>query len=512
VVANFKMMKTLTEDVSSIVEAVKSSKQVSLDETGTKIKPNFTIARNTVILRDIPSSTPEEEVKGLFSDKNPPLSVRSDIGDTWFVVFETDELALEALEYIRTKTFRDKPIHARIKSDNLLKSFSSSQQAYLPNYSHQNWIRPPLPAAAAAFQFDSGRFRGGMPRGDGGPRRGGPMPRGQRGGRDYYNPKPKNGTFKEANAFYEVNAPRSKVGYRPTMTIPGTSGAGGYQTPAANAASVSSPVSPASSSQQAKTGRGQQNLANNHQKGSTLFSSSRNAANQSKKGSRKQKPLAQPPIPTIDSTEIFPPLPSIPVAERSKSGYGDEFIKYNKQVVIDTYAAIVKTLTKPSDLPANCTAVRDTPHPEMELMKPPDQSIPVVETGNPPSVLESTMISFAEAAITARDIKTPDISNEHLLQQPHRKRHGSNAKAPDAGNGRKRSDSTRSRSSSAAATPLIKPEPQRPEPKKLQAQQQKPEQPKKKDEQKKKESNTAAAVESRKNTAFSYASVLQQHE
>lgn len=60
IIANFKMMKTLTEDVSLIIEAVKSSTQVILDETETKIRPNFSISRNTVILRDIPSSTPEE--------------------------------------------------------------------------------------------------------------------------------------------------------------------------------------------------------------------------------------------------------------------------------------------------------------------------------------------------------------------------------------------------------------------------------------------------------------------
>lgn len=60
IIAGFKMMKTLTEDPALIVEAIKSSTHVTLDETSSKIKPNFTVSRNTVILRDIPSSTPEE--------------------------------------------------------------------------------------------------------------------------------------------------------------------------------------------------------------------------------------------------------------------------------------------------------------------------------------------------------------------------------------------------------------------------------------------------------------------
>ncbi len=59
-IAGFKMMKNLTEDRALIVEAVKSSTEVILDETLTKIRPNFTVSRNTVILRDIPSQTPIE--------------------------------------------------------------------------------------------------------------------------------------------------------------------------------------------------------------------------------------------------------------------------------------------------------------------------------------------------------------------------------------------------------------------------------------------------------------------
>ena len=59
-IAGFKMMKNLTENRALIVEAVKSSTEVILDETLTKIRPNFTVSRNTVILRDIPSQTPIE--------------------------------------------------------------------------------------------------------------------------------------------------------------------------------------------------------------------------------------------------------------------------------------------------------------------------------------------------------------------------------------------------------------------------------------------------------------------
>lgn len=57
VIANFKLVKNLTEDLNLIREAMKTSKSVFLDESQTKLRPDFTIPRNTVILREIPSTT-----------------------------------------------------------------------------------------------------------------------------------------------------------------------------------------------------------------------------------------------------------------------------------------------------------------------------------------------------------------------------------------------------------------------------------------------------------------------
>lgn len=181
---------------------------------------------------------------------------------------------------------------------------------------------------------------------------------------------------------------------------------------------------------------------------------------------RKPKPVPQQPIPAVDSAKNFPPLPSMTVAERSKNGYsGDEYIRYKKRVVLDAYAAIVKSgLSRPSDMPSEIDVLRTEPHAEMVLMSPPSEGIPVVvdSADSAESVME---FSFAEAAITARDIKTPEISNEHLL--PHRKRRNSNVKPSDMV-GRKRGDSrgVAPPSSPAASSGLIRPEPHRPEPKK----------------------------------------------
>ncbi|KAK9729055.1 hypothetical protein K7432_000569 [Basidiobolus ranarum] len=124
-VADLKSVKSLTTNLDILVEALKESSQVTVDSTGTKVKPNFTVRRNTIILRDISSEVSLEEIRGIFSgDKNPTIQdAHPDVGGTWFITFEMEEDALKMLNFIRGKTFQGKPIAGRIKSENILKGF-----------------------------------------------------------------------------------------------------------------------------------------------------------------------------------------------------------------------------------------------------------------------------------------------------------------------------------------------------------------------------------------------------
>eukprot|EP01112_Ceratiomyxa_fruticulosa_P020265 TRINITY_DN685_c0_g1_i1.p1 TRINITY_DN685_c0_g1~~TRINITY_DN685_c0_g1_i1.p1 ORF type:complete len:740 (-),score=220.20 TRINITY_DN685_c0_g1_i1:182-2401(-) len=141
VIAGFKKVSALTTDPNVIAKTLSHSTNVVVDSARLLIRPNFKLQRNTIILRDIPSSTPVEEVKAIFepattldgSEKpvggeaqaNSALSVtsvRADIQDTWFVSFASEEMAQDALFFVRDKQFRGKPIKARMKSENLLRS------------------------------------------------------------------------------------------------------------------------------------------------------------------------------------------------------------------------------------------------------------------------------------------------------------------------------------------------------------------------------------------------------
>ncbi len=60
VIAGFNLVKALTTDYDAVVAALKSLESVSLDETGTLVRPNWKPHRNMIILREIATSTPEE--------------------------------------------------------------------------------------------------------------------------------------------------------------------------------------------------------------------------------------------------------------------------------------------------------------------------------------------------------------------------------------------------------------------------------------------------------------------
>ncbi|ORY05520.1 hypothetical protein K493DRAFT_36985 [Basidiobolus meristosporus CBS 931.73] len=125
VVAELEVVKSLTTDMDLLMEVLKESSQLTVDPTGTRVKPNFTVQRNTIVLRDIPPEVSEEEIKGIFSgDGNPAVrSANPDFGNTWFVTFGTEEETLNMLTFIRGRTFQGKPIAGRIKSENILKGF-----------------------------------------------------------------------------------------------------------------------------------------------------------------------------------------------------------------------------------------------------------------------------------------------------------------------------------------------------------------------------------------------------
>ncbi|XP_076657213.1 la-related protein 4B isoform X2 [Halictus rubicundus] len=117
-VANFNQVKKLTKDIKLITEVLRESPNVQVDEEGQKVRPNH--KRCIVILREIPDSTPLEDVKNLFSGEGCPRFISCEFAhnSSWYVTFESDEDAQKAYRFLReeVREFQGKPIMARIKA------------------------------------------------------------------------------------------------------------------------------------------------------------------------------------------------------------------------------------------------------------------------------------------------------------------------------------------------------------------------------------------------------------
>ncbi|XP_051986169.1 la-related protein 4-like isoform X2 [Xyrauchen texanus] len=119
-IASMEGVKLLTTDMDLILEVLRASPVVQVDEKGEKVRPNH--KRCIIILREVPETTPVEEVEALFKSEKCPqvISVEFAHNNNWYITFQSDTDAQQAYRYLReeVKTFQGKPIMARIKAIN----------------------------------------------------------------------------------------------------------------------------------------------------------------------------------------------------------------------------------------------------------------------------------------------------------------------------------------------------------------------------------------------------------
>ncbi|XP_077480114.1 uncharacterized protein LOC144091553 isoform X2 [Stigmatopora argus] len=116
--ADLHAVKVLGADSQLVADVVQTLPWVQMSPCQQKVRPNH--SQYLLILREIPSSTPRQEVEALLSVEKLPdfLSCEFVSSDNWFVTFASEADAYQAYKYLReeVRVFQGKPIMVRMKA------------------------------------------------------------------------------------------------------------------------------------------------------------------------------------------------------------------------------------------------------------------------------------------------------------------------------------------------------------------------------------------------------------
>ncbi|CAI4230191.1 unnamed protein product [Auanema sp. JU1783] len=115
IVAGFRKVVRLTDDYDLIVQVLKESNQLEVDERGERVRPLS--RRCTLILREI-GEDHREDVEKMLSEGPLYLDLKYGLNNSWYVTYKDEETTQTAYLHLQNLevTFNNRPVCARIKT------------------------------------------------------------------------------------------------------------------------------------------------------------------------------------------------------------------------------------------------------------------------------------------------------------------------------------------------------------------------------------------------------------
>ncbi|KAJ1972204.1 hypothetical protein H4R35_004804 [Dimargaris xerosporica] len=141
IVAAFKKLRALTPDVSLIVDAMKESTTVAMDDEQKYFRPNFPREHRVLLLSQVPESCTREDIVALCDNlKSVPLiDLYPCDAITWEIRLATEREAQRLLDYVQDQSLGGAPIKASLKAEPL---FQGTWWANVPQPFYQDRTAP----------------------------------------------------------------------------------------------------------------------------------------------------------------------------------------------------------------------------------------------------------------------------------------------------------------------------------------------------------------------------------
>lgn len=113
-------LRELDVDQEMIISVIQSMDTLNLSPDHLGVRISLPIARNTIIIRDLPKDFTESSLRELLSSF-PVDAIKEEVANSWFVTLGSDEAAIQACDYLQSLDHFPQPVKARVKSEFYMK-------------------------------------------------------------------------------------------------------------------------------------------------------------------------------------------------------------------------------------------------------------------------------------------------------------------------------------------------------------------------------------------------------